>query len=168
IPALDVGLNLLAPQRLTRRAQLLHLHPLVRTNVDAAKHGDVNRHRFNSSSLERWAVSCERACAEAHSKLTARSSSFSYGYETFPSTAARFAPVADGTFDGRRFQVSNANTAKATASLASDGIPNSSDKCSVMPSSRISFASQAIKVGLRVPPPETMISEKFAFGKTKR
>ncbi len=29
-----------------------------------------------------------------------------YAYEIFPSTAARFAPVADGTFEGRRFQVS--------------------------------------------------------------
>src|SRR5437879_12944426 len=103
------------------------------------------------------------ACAETHSKLTARSSSLPHGYEIFPSTAPRFAPVADGTFEGRRFQVSKANTAKATASLASEGIPNSSDKRNVMPSSRISFASQAIQVGFRVPPPETRITENFAF-----
>src|SRR5437762_1101166 len=93
---------------------------------------------------------------------------FLHGYEIFPSTAARFAPGADGTFEGRWLQVSQANIAKATASLASDRVPNSSDKRRIIPSSRISFASRAIKVGLRVPPPETMISENFPFGKTKR
>ena len=36
-------------------------------------------------------------------------------------------PVADGTFDGRLRKVSYARTAKATASLASASIPNSSD-----------------------------------------
>jgi len=36
--------------------------------------------------------------------------------------------VAEGTFEGRRFQVSYASTANATASLASDGKPNSSEK----------------------------------------
>src|SRR5260370_2341213 len=75
-------------------------------------------------------------------------------------------PVAEGTFDGRRFQVSNASTAKATASLASDGIPNSSDKRSSNPRSRTSLASPAINVGFFAPPPETMSSEKLPLGKT--
>ena len=40
--------------------------------------------------------------------LPARSgaSEAGYAYEIFPNTAARFAPVADGTFEGRRCHVS--------------------------------------------------------------
>ena len=45
----------------------------------------------------------------------------------FPSTTGRLAPVADGRFDVRLRKVSYASTAKATASLASASIPNSSD-----------------------------------------
>src|SRR5215471_11565099 len=47
-----------------------------------------------------------------------------YAYEIFPRIAVLLAPVADGTFDGRRFHVSYASTANASASLASLGTPN--------------------------------------------
>src|SRR5581483_12215446 len=49
-------------------------------------------------------------------------------YEILPRIAARFAPVADGIPDGFRFQVWKASSANATASFASDGTPNSSDR----------------------------------------
>src|SRR5450755_1723559 len=74
------------------------------------------------------------------------------------------APVADGTFDGRRFQVSKASTAKAIASLASEGIPNSSDERSRRPISPTWLASPAIRVGFLAPPPETINSEKLRLG----
>ena len=50
-----------------------------------------------------------------------------HAYEIFPRIAGRLAPVADGTFDGRWFQVSKAMSANAAASLASEGNPNSSE-----------------------------------------
>ncbi len=58
----------------------------------------------------------------------------SYGYEILPSTAERLAPVAEGMLDARRRQVSWARTAKATASFAADGRPNSSENRNRNPS----------------------------------
>ena len=44
----------------------------------------------------------------------------------FPRTTGRAAPVALGTLPGRPFHVSHASSANATASLACEGMPNSS------------------------------------------
>ena len=63
-----------------------------------------------------------------------------HAYEIFPRIAARFAPVADGTLLGRRCHVSCASRAKATASFASAGRPNSSEKCSLIPRGAICIA----------------------------
>src|SRR5262249_25811490 len=91
-----------------------------------------------------------------------------HGYDTFPKTADRLAPVAAGTFEGLRFQVSNASTAKATASLASEGMPNSSEERSRRPSAPASFAKLAINVRFLAPPPEAISSEKLPWGSTYR
>ena len=80
-----------------------------------------------------------------------------HAYEIFPRIAARFAPVADGTLLGRRCHVSCASRAKATASFASAGRPNSSEKCSPIPKGAISSRNMAISVGFFAPPPETII-----------
>jgi len=45
VSTLNIGLNLVEPERLTRGAQLLHLHALVGTDVDAAQQGNVNHTR---------------------------------------------------------------------------------------------------------------------------
>ena len=81
-----------------------------------------------------------------------------HAYEIFPRIAARFAPVADGTLLGLRCHVSCASRAKATASFASAGRPNSSEKCSPIPKGAISSRNMAISVGFFAPPPETIIS----------
>ena len=65
--------------------------------------------------------------------------------------------MADGTFEGLRFQVSNAISANAAASLASEGSPNSSEARIVIFKGRSSFASMASKVGLLVPPPRKIV-----------
>src|SRR5260370_29680989 len=86
-----------------------------------------------------------------------------YAYEIFPSTAARFAPVADLTFEGRRFHVSKASTAKAAASLASEGKPYSSENRNWIPSGARLSVSVATRVAFLAPPPERIISRKDAF-----
>src|SRR5258708_35934435 len=84
------------------------------------------------------------------------------------------APVADGTWLGRRCHVSWASRAKATASFASAGRPNSSEKCKLSPKGVISSRNMAISVGFFAPPPETIIwgPARFRratnFGTTKR
>src|SRR5438445_9950703 len=81
-----------------------------------------------------------------------------HAYEIFPNIAGRLAPVAEGTLDARRFQVSYANRAKAAASFASEGSPNSSDERMCNPSPRSSLASIATKTGFFAPPPEMVNS----------
>src|SRR5713101_7891328 len=71
-----------------------------------------------------------------------------HAYEIFPRMAARFAPVADGTFDALRFHVSNAIRANAAASLASEGNPNSAEARIFIFNGRSSFFSLASKVVL--------------------
>lgn len=73
VATLDVGLNLLEPQRGERFSQPVHPDSFVPAHVDPAQHCHVNRH----------------------------SDRFLQGYEIFPNTAARLAPVAEGRFDGR-------------------------------------------------------------------
>src|SRR5262245_40162900 len=80
--------------------------------------------------------------------------------------AGCFAPVAEGTFDGRRFQVSYASKAKAAASLAAEGSPNASESRTDSPRGDNSFANIASNVGLFVPPPDTIISPYEAVGFT--
>src|SRR5713101_2946898 len=98
-----------------------------------------------------------RAKAQARSRAeTGGGTSFwpalsPHAYEIFPRMAARFAPVADGTFDALRFHVSNAIRANAAASLASEGNPNSSDARILRPSGRSSLASMASRIGLLAP-----------------
>src|ERR1700739_2082383 len=48
-----------------------------------------------------------------------------HAYEIFPRIAARLAPVADGILEARRCHVSYARRAKAAASFAALGNPNS-------------------------------------------
>ncbi len=82
--------------------------------------------------------------------------------------AGRLAPVADGTFDGRWFHVSNAISANAAASLASDGNPNSSEERIFNPRGRSSLASMASKVGLLTPPPDTTYSSNCFLGRNDK
>src|SRR5215471_8274401 len=87
----------------------------------------------------------------------------SHGSEIFPNTTGLFAPVAEGTFDGLWFQVSYARAAKATASFAPEGIPNSSEERTLNPSSSTPDDNARINVGFLVPPPDVMSSEKLPF-----
>src|SRR6202051_2630011 len=86
-----------------------------------------------------------------------------YGQEILPSTAARLAPVAEGTLDGRRCQVSWASTANATASFAPEGRPNSSEDRSRNPSGAISQVNIETSVAFFAPPPERIISWNGCF-----
>jgi hypothetical protein len=73
-----------------------------------------------------------------------------------PSTTAERAPVQEGTFDGKPCTLKNPIRAKAYASLAPDGMPQSS-----IVRSRTSLASSysmLISVGFDVPPPEATTS----------
>src|SRR6185503_19593006 len=89
--------------------------------------------------------------------------SFLHGNEIFPSTTGLLAPVADGTFEGLRFQVSYASAAKATASFAPEGIPNSSEERTSSLRSSTPDDNARIRVGFFVPPPDTMSSENLPF-----
>src|SRR5712691_9120166 len=82
-----------------------------------------------------------------------------YGYEILPSTAARFAPVAEGTLEERRCQVACAMTAKATASFAAEGRPNSSDNRRRKPSGTSSVVNMSTSAEFFAPPPERIIAE---------
>src|SRR5262249_54560750 len=75
-----------------------------------------------------------------------------------PKITGCFAPVAEGTFDGRRFHVWYASKAKAAASFAAEGKPNSSENRSESPKGDSSLASIASNVGLLAPPPDTISS----------
>src|ERR1700737_944637 len=91
-----------------------------------------------------------------------------HAYEIFPRIAGPFAPVAEGTFEGRRFHVSNAMMANAAASLASEGNPNWREE-RIFRFKHVSRpANTAISVGLLAPPPETTISAKRPRWVTKR
>src|ERR1019366_6463526 len=86
-----------------------------------------------------------------------------HAYEIFPRIAARFAPVAEGTLLGRQCHVSCASSAKATASLASAGRPNSSEKCRLIAKGAIASRNMAMSVEFFAPPPETIIWRLVGF-----
>ena len=82
----------------------------------------------------------------------ARSSLF-HPNVTFPKTTALDAPVAVATFPGIRFQVSHANSAKATASLACASTPNSTISRTRTPSGSNPSRNNHISVAFFTPPP---------------
>src|ERR1039458_8129523 len=81
----------------------------------------------------------------------------SHPYDTFPSTAARFAPVAAGTVPAIPFHVSHASSAKATPSFACASIPAFSSGATLTPNIAKRSASIRISVAFRAPPPATNI-----------